>query len=151
MTAVILTCLALGPVTGARANSDADKVAITNRLNDWTRAFNARDSAEVSDLFSPDLISTVQDAQDAGRDAVCSRLTGMLARTDLQLSYSPDIQEIIVSGDLAAVRMIWTLKTRHGSELQTSREAGLDIFQRQSDGSWSIIRYMTLFLATPAR
>ena len=139
MTAFVLACLAVGPMTPARANADADKAAITKRLYKWADAFNARDSAGVCDLFSPNLISTCADAQDAGRDAVCGRLARLLARTDLQLSYSPDIQEIIVSGDLAAVEApLRRVELRDGgiaSRLEEDLEivrAGFSVCQRQS-------------------
>ena len=98
------------------------------------------------DLFAPDLISTVPDADDAGRDAVCARLARLLARNDASFRYTPEIQEIIVSGDLAAVRLIWTLTTRHGETVETSREAGLDLFRRQPDGRWSIARFLAFTL-----
>jgi steroid delta-isomerase len=142
--ALVLACLALGPIAGARGDSDADKAAIAKRLQDWASAFNARDTRRVCDLFSPDLISTVPDSQDAGKDVVCDRLRKLLTAGGPQLCYSPDIQEIIVSGDLAVVRLIWTLTARHDGETEISKESGLDIFRRQPDGTWTIIRFMAL-------
>ncbi|HEX5325726.1 MAG TPA: nuclear transport factor 2 family protein [Acetobacteraceae bacterium] len=106
------------------------------------RAFNARDAAGTCDLFASNLISTVPGALDAGRDAVCSRLAALLARHDVELHYDLDIHEIIVSGDIAVVRLVWTLTSRRGSHRDTSKEAGMDIFDRQPDGTWSIIRFI---------
>jgi steroid delta-isomerase len=69
----------------------------------------------------------------------------------LQLHYdNPDIQEIIVSGDIAVVRLIWTLTVRKGNEQDVNTEAGIDIFQRQPDGRWSIARFAS-FTNTPNR
>ncbi len=150
ISALVLACLAFGATTGARADSDEDKAAITTRVLGWAKAFNARDARGVCDLFSPDLISSAPDAPDAGKDVVCGRLGRRLARDDLQLRYSPDIQEIIVASDLAIVRLRWTLSTRRGSKTETSKEAGLDIFRRGTDGRWSIIRFMA-FTISPAR
>jgi ketosteroid isomerase-like protein len=56
--------------------------------------------------------------------------------------YAPDIKEILVSGDLAAVR-VRHLKTRRtgGPKVETT-EPGLDLFRREPDGSWRIIRFL---------
>ena len=42
------------------------------------------------------------------------------------------------------VRLTWTLKVRQrdSGKLSTSVEPGLDIFRRQGDGHWRIIRYI---------
>ena len=52
----------------------------------------------------------------------------------------PDINDVIVDGDLAVVRLIWTLTVRDGSGqvLETTVEDGVDVFRRQADGSWKI-------------
>ncbi|MDB5621327.1 MAG: hypothetical protein JWQ24_5565 [Tardiphaga sp.] len=73
----------------------------------------------------------------------------MLAKPDLQLHYdSPDLREIIVSGDIAIVRLFWTLTAQKGVKSSVSTEAGMDIFKRQPDGKWSIARFIS-FSATP--
>src|ERR1700710_1210407 len=147
---VIVAVLAsLGTATSARADAESDKAAITQRLQRWTAAFNARDAAGVCDVFAPDLISTVPEALDGSRDAICTRLAALLAKPDLQLHYdSPDLREIIVSGDIAVVRLFWTLTAQKGGESSVSTEAGMDIFKRQPDGKWSIARFIS-FSATP--
>jgi uncharacterized protein (TIGR02246 family) len=134
--------LIVGAPTPARADTEADRAAITGRLQRWAAAFNARDAAGACDLFARNLISTVPGALDGGRDAVCGRLAILVAKPDVQLHYSPDIQEIIVSGDIAVVRLFWTLTIQQGTQQHSSKEAGMDIFQRQPDGIWSIIRFL---------
>jgi len=145
--AIVLT--AVSAATPARADVDSDAAAITIRLQRWTEAFNARDAAGVCDLFAPDLISTVPEVLDGSRDALCGRLSAVLAKPELQLHYdSPDIREIIVSGDIAIVRLFWTLTAQKGVKSSVSTEAGMDIFKRQPDGKWSIARFIS-FSATP--
>ena len=60
------------------------------------------------------------------------------------VTYSLAINEILVSGDLAVVRLTWTLRiTRNDTPGEAvSREQGMDVFRRQPDGSWKIIRYL---------
>jgi ketosteroid isomerase-like protein len=52
------------------------------------------------------------------------------------------IKEILVSGDLTAVRLVRTLKiTNIESGVQAvTKETGMDIFRRQPDGNWKIFR-----------
>jgi len=149
LLAMAIVFTAVGAATSARADVDSDTAAITNRLQRWTEAFNARDAAGVCDLFAPDLISTVPEAPDGSRDAPCGRLKAVLAKPELQLHYdSPDLREIIVSGDIAIVRLFWTLTAQKGGKSSVSTEAGMDIFKRQPDGKWSIARFIS-FSATP--
>ena len=57
---------------------------------------------------------------------------------------SLDIKEVIVAGDLAVVRLVWRLKVTvpGAADAVESKEPGLDVFRRQPDGSWKIIRYV---------
>lgn len=138
-----VACLvSLAAASAALADPRADEQAIAARLYQWAAAFNARDAAGSCDLFAPDLISTVPGALHADRDAVCARLAALLAKPGLRLRYSPDIQEIIVSGDTAVVRLVWTLTLDAGAVRHTRQEAGMDVFRRQPDGRWSIVRFM---------
>ncbi len=133
-----------GDVSSA-ADADADKAAITARLQQWTTAFNARDAAGICDLFAPDLVSTVPESLAGSRDALCSRLDALLAKPGLGLHYdNPDIREIIVSGDLAVRPVILDADgAERGPRQDTTTEAGMDIFKRQPDGVWSIARFIS--------
>ncbi len=143
---VLLVCwiclIILGTRSPAQADPGADKAAIIARLEHWASAFNQRDVAGVCDLFSRNLISTVPGALAAGHDTVCSRLTRLLEEPGQSLRYRPDIKEIIVSGNLAMVRLFWTLTTVKDGRSEQSLEAGMDLFERQADGRWSIIRFV---------
>jgi ketosteroid isomerase-like protein len=58
-------------------------------------------------------------------------------------AYSLAIKEVLVSGDLAIVRLTWTLKvTTPNARPRVSLEHGIDVFQKQADGSWKIIRFI---------
>jgi steroid delta-isomerase len=147
---VRLACAATVALTSAlvstapvRADSAADSAAITRRLLRWTAAFNAKNSAEICDLFAPDLVYSIPQVRHGTREKLCQNLDKMLARPDLQLHYdNPDVHEIIVAGDLAVVRLTWTLTTKSmGGAKDTTTEEGIDIFRRQPDGQWSIARF----------
>ncbi len=54
-----------------------------------------------------------------------------------------DLREIIVSGDLAVVRLAWTLTvTLPTGQVVKSVEPGMDVLRKGPDGQWKIIRYI---------
>lgn len=144
----LLLCGAILAAAGARATSaesaDAAQAAIRSALLTWTMAFNARDTSHVCDLFAPGLRYDYQGLPERDYDALCTLLRKSLADRTKALTYSPAIKEIIVSGDLAVVRLTWTLKVTRPAPADTavSREVGLDVFGKQPDGSWKIVRYI---------
>ncbi len=128
-----LACLLMsGAIAPALAGDAADKAAIARRLQHWAEAFNARDAAASRDLFAPDLIATIRGLPERGRAAVCAQLATALADRNKRMRYVPDIREIIVSGDLALVRLVWTLTVQSGSLIHRSEEPGIDIFRRRA-------------------
>jgi ketosteroid isomerase-like protein len=58
--------------------------------------------------------------------------------------YTLDLREILVYDNIAVVRLIWTLDSSQPGSSATVRtlEPGMDIFKRQNDGTWKIIRYL---------
>lgn len=139
-----LACLPLLALAfPAFANPAADEAAIRQRLADWTTAFNARDAAGACDLFAEDLAYTLPGLPDGTHAGMCANLAKVLARDDLRLRYEPPaIHDVMVSGDLAVVRLTWTLVAETAGGPETSSDEGLDVFRRQPDGRWSIVRYL---------
>jgi uncharacterized protein (TIGR02246 family) len=142
----VIAALALFGAAAQAADSDdssAAEAAITERLVRWTTAFNARDLEAVCGLFAPDLSYTVDDILNGSRDRLCANIREVLARPGVKLKYDePAIEEILVSGDLAVVRLTWTLTAEKGGVRDVTTEEGMDVFRRGSDGVWSIARYI---------
>jgi len=135
----------------ARADSTADEAAITQRLKIWTEAFNAKDSAGTCGLFAADLVYSLPGIDQGSRDRLCGNLNRLFAKSDRQLQYgNPDIHEIIVEGNLAIVRLTWTLTVQVNGAADTTTEEGIDIFRRQADGRWSIARFIA-FTTRPSK
>lgn len=141
--ALVVSMFILAVGAPAIAGMTPDQLAIARELENWARAFNAKNAPAACELFADDLIATIRGVPDRGRDEVCAQLSAALAKPDQQMTYTPDIHEIIVSHDLAAVRLVWTLTVRRGSAEHTSQEPGFDIFRRQANGAWKITRFMT--------
>jgi ketosteroid isomerase-like protein len=145
----LATLAGLAAALPALADPATDTAAIRARLADWTAAFNARDAAGACDLFAPDLRYALPEELDGTRATMCGNLAEVLAREDLVLHYDPPaIHEILLSGDMAAVRLTWTLTAAVDGSTETTTEEGLDVFRRQPDGRWSIARFVA-FATTP--
>lgn len=141
----ILVTIAIALVAAMPACADpaADEVAIRQRLQRWTNDFNTRNLAGVCDLFAPDLLYSIPEVPRGTHETMCASLNKVLGRSDIRLQYAmPDIHEIVVSGDLAIVRLTWTLTTELAGARDTTTEEGMDIFRRQPDGRWSIARFV---------
>jgi uncharacterized protein (TIGR02246 family) len=135
---IALACwLALAAVPGARAAPADD---IRQRLEQWTDDFNQGRADRVCDLFSKNAVSTYRGQPERTYDEICDLLLDSLADPARDYRYQLDIREIIVEGDLAVVRLVWMLFIAPFNI--TSVETGMDVFRREADGQWRIIRYL---------
>jgi uncharacterized protein (TIGR02246 family) len=126
----------------AFAAGGSDEQAIRAQLDNWTKAFNAGRAGEVCDLFADDVIATVRTTPNAGKAEICKRLLNALARTDRKLSYTTNIHEILICGNLAVVRLSWTLTTEMGGKTAMTTDEGMDVFLRDANDVWRIHRYL---------
>jgi steroid delta-isomerase len=131
-----IPALAVGGEDGA--------AVIRAELDAWTQAFNARQADKTCGIFSEDLRYKFAEIPDRGYNDICTALHRSLGDKTHRSHYTLDLREILVYGDIAVVRLIWTLdESKEGSTVTVrSLEPGMDIFQRQKDGSWKIIRYL---------
>jgi ketosteroid isomerase-like protein len=144
-TGGVLMLVLLGGASALAQSQDQAEGEIRAALMKWTADFNARNVGEVCDLFAPNLRYDFQGFPERGYDDICKLLRTSLSDPGKRFTYlPPTIKEIIVSGDLAVVRLTWTLKIRsEGAPGEvTSQDIGLDVFRRQPDGHWKIIRYI---------
>lgn len=139
----LLSCLVF-TVFPAGAQPSAPQQEIREALESWRDAFNARDANRVCDLFAPDLIAAFQGQPERNYTSLCALLRQSLRDPERSFNYALDIKEIAVSGDLAVVRLIWTLqiKARERADMHRGEERGIDIFRIQPDGRWRITRYL---------
>ena len=133
----ILLALFLG---GGAALAD-DAADIRARLEQWTEDFNAKRVEAVCDLFSKELLSTVRGQGDKDYATRCDLLTKSLTDQARTYHYELDLHEVIVEGDLAVARLTWTLFITPLNV--TSIEPGIDVFRKEADGQWRIIRYLS--------
>lgn len=139
--AVSLAAAPVAPPAFAAGNARGQIEAALTR---WKDDFNAGRAGRVCDLFARDLRADFRGQPVRGHDALCALLHRSLADTARSYAYGLSIREILVWGDTAVVRLTWTLtvRRRDGGRAATSVEPGLDVFRRQRDGHWRIVRYM---------
>jgi steroid delta-isomerase len=124
---------------------EAPEAAIRAALEKWTADFNAGNAQEVCGLFSSELRYDFRGHPERNYRDICSLLHRSLENKTKKYAYSVQIKEILVWGELAVVRLVWMLKLQSINPPGPSAESiepGMDIFRRQADGSWKIIRYI---------
>lgn len=141
--ALLLACVMFSASATAQP-ADKAETAIRDALAKWTSDFNARDASRTCDLFAPDLVYDYRGFPERNYETLCGLLRRSLADRTKEFTYALEIKEIMVAGDLAVVRLVWTLRTLQSGTATAveSKEPGLDVFRRQPDGSWKIVRYI---------
>jgi hypothetical protein len=132
----------------AAAPTDTSAIEISTTLEQWRLDFNKRKPDRICDLFAPDLRYDFQGLPEQDFEQLCDRLHRALADTTKTFQYGLHIKEIIVAEPMAVVRLTWTSTLTTGAKSTTDEETGLDVFWRQPDRSWKILRYMA-FPANP--
>lgn len=136
--AFLLFLFSSGPSLADDAARDVE-----NTLTQWMADFNAGKTERVCDLFAADVRADFRGYPTRDHQAVCDLLTKSLTDETRSYRYALDIKEILVFGDVAMVRLVWTLTIKEkGRREIKSVEPGMDVFRRQADGSWKIVRYM---------
>jgi uncharacterized protein (TIGR02246 family) len=134
--------LLLAPAAG-RAVAESTEDAIRTTFAQWTKDFNAGNADAVCRLFSPDLRYDFRGYPERDYNDVCTLLHRSLADQSKRYIYALEIREIMVSGDLAVVRLAWTLTvTLPNGQVVTTVEPGMDVLRKSPDGQWKIIRYI---------
>jgi ketosteroid isomerase-like protein len=141
-----LAALMVWPAALGAEPAGSAEAAIRKTLAQWADAFNAGRTGEVCGLFASDLRYDYRGFPERGYADVCALLQRSLADPLKRYSYDLEIKEVIASGDMAAVRLVWRLTVQEPGKpdraATVSKEPGLDIFRRQPDGSWKIVRYL---------
>ncbi len=137
---IVLLVLTTSPAF-SQSSAEAD---IRTAFARWTQDFNARRADKVCDLFAKSLISNYRGVPERGYDRQCKILNEALTGTDRSYHYALVIKEILVFGETAIARIVWTLTIRDpvtGKETKVI-EPGLDVFRKEPDGQWRIFRYI---------
>ncbi len=140
-TAISAILLAAGvSIAAATPAEDAIRAAFVA----WTQNFNTGQADAACGLFSKDLRYDYRGLPERGYAEICDVLHRSLADPKRHYSYALDLKEVIVSGDMAVARVIWTLTIAPSDGSASSKvvEYSMDIFKRQPDGGWTMVRFL---------
>lgn len=135
--------VAICAAQAAAQPADAES-AIRAALTKWAADFNAGRTQTVCDLFSRDLRYDYRGHPERTYSDICGLLRRSLTDRTKRYAYTVAIKEILVSGELAVVRLVWTLTVTKadGSGETVTEEPGMDVFRKQPDGAWKIVTYI---------
>jgi steroid delta-isomerase len=143
VAALLFASLAIPSASPAAAQTSAE-ADIRAAFAQWTDDFNARRADRVCDLFAKDLAARYRGVPERGYARQCDLLTTALTDPKRSFHNALEIREILVFGDIAIARVVWTQTVRDsesGSATKTV-EPGLDVLRKEPDGRWRIIRYL---------
>ena len=122
---------------------DSAEAAIRSALAHWTQDFNGGNAEKACALFAPDLRYDFRGYPERDYRDICDRMQRSLGDKSKSYSYDLEVREILVSGDIAVVRLVWKLTvTPPNGQQVVSIEPGMDVFRKEPDGAWRIIRYI---------
>jgi steroid delta-isomerase len=141
---IALCALAIVALSAPALAQPSAEAEIRAAFAQWTQDFNARRADQTCDLFAKDLVANYRGVPERGYDRQCKILHDSLSDSARSYRYALTIKEILVFGDIAMARIVWTLvirDTASGKET-TVIEPGLDLFRRDSNGKWRVFRYV---------
>jgi ketosteroid isomerase-like protein len=126
----------------ARASDTArDEALLRQYIVESGDAFNRRDLKAMLARVSPDLVLTYPGVPDMGYDDLAKSYAEMIAQPPgIKLTTVPSVEEVIVSGELAVVRITWTTTTASASQSKVRRMRDLQVWRRSGQGEWRFIR-----------
>lgn len=125
-------------------SSQRDQELLRQHVAESAEAVNRRDLKAMMATVSPDLILTYPGIADMGYVALEKAYTEMLALpAGTSVTTVPTIEEMIVSGDLAVVRIIWITTTASGpADRNVRRMRDMQVWRRNDRGEWKFTRGM---------
>ncbi|MGH7051454.1 MAG: YybH family protein [Acetobacteraceae bacterium] len=139
------------PPAAAQPSQADEAAAIRSAITGWADDFDALKTALICNIFAPNLHYDFG-IQPGNYDTLCKRLKAALGQSGVRYNYSPDIQQILISGSLGVASIIWTLKvTQTGKSAPTViTEPAMYVMQREPDGHWSVIRFLAFNVPNPS-
>ncbi len=123
-----------------RGGAAEDEAQIRASLACWVKAFNSGDLKAAAEVWAPDLIGWAPEGEDdsyATEKEFAARAQGKPPAA----TYALEINEVMVSGDLAVVRDTWT-ETPRADSAKARVFRSFEVWRRQKDGAWKIARWI---------
>jgi steroid delta-isomerase len=126
--------------SSAFADPKADAEAIRKNILTYTDAVIAREHEPILALFAPDIILSYPGIPDQDYETLRKAYSEMRTREPGEVTTKPDIQEILVSGDLGFARIVWNTTVTKDGQVTKRQMKDLQVWRREPHGKWRFIR-----------
>ena len=128
------------PIRENAGDGNAEK-EIRASLARWVEAANRGDWKEAVKIWAPDLIGWYPGTPD---DTYAREIERAARGGAPRTRYELEVKEVMVSGQLAVVRDVWTFTTKQESgRVLTEKVKSFEVWRRQPDGAWRICRWIS--------
>lgn len=128
------------------ANAAEDVGAVKAALENLLRAYNRRDLDAAMAAYAPDALLSYPGTPDSGPAHARAAYARRFANAPpFPVTISFRLEELQTSGDLAFARLLWLVE-RDSDKKTLSRHKDLEVWKRQTDGSWALYRGLSFHL-----
>jgi ketosteroid isomerase-like protein len=128
---------------GREPSAITDEAHIRAALADWVDATRNGDYLKASQIWAPDLIGWYPGQPDDTYEREQESARRVRPPDAPRSIPSLTIVEVMVSGDLAVVRDIWRITRIAGADTTHSSLRSFEVWRRQPDGAWRIVRWIS--------
>ena len=146
---LLIAVSALGTQAGAQqappSANEKDVASLRSAILRSAESFNKGDADAIMSQYAKDIVLSYPGLPDLGYDELVQSYREMVKRPPgVTVQTTPTIEEILVSGDLALIRVMWTTTTTNAEPpRQTSRQMkDFQVWRREKDGTWMFARGM---------
>ncbi|HYE87807.1 MAG TPA: nuclear transport factor 2 family protein [Vicinamibacterales bacterium] len=138
----VVVLISVAGVAVVAQNRSADEATLRRLIDQTAAAIRAHDVDGVMALYSKEVLVSYPGVPDTTYDVFYSSYRQMM-NPSIETDAVPSVEEVIVSGDLAIIRMLWnTTITEKATGRKSSRQAkDLQVWRREN-GSWKFFRGM---------
>jgi steroid delta-isomerase len=145
--AIVLTACVRLRVDRASANRQAsyraDSTAIRDAILRGAAGFEAADPDVILERYARDVVLAYPGEPDMNYDVLARSYAELRSRPkNVRATTVPTFDELLVSGDMAVVRLRWTTTITTPEQSTTRHMKDLQVWRRESDGRWMFTRGM---------
>lgn len=118
---------------------------LKSTLNNWVDGFNAGDYQKAISIYADDFIGYYPNQPDQTLKDMKEQYRHIFNNRNLSVKISFKADEIKAVGDFAYVRMLLTasIKPTYAPQPAIASDKGLQIWHKQNNGEWKLIRSST--------
>jgi ketosteroid isomerase-like protein len=141
---IIVFIVILIPCFASHAQQNALE-ELKNTLTNWVNGFNTGDYQKAISIYSEDFIGCYPDQHDQTLKDIKEQYQHLFNNRNLTVKISFKADEIKADGNFAYVRMTMTasIKPTYAPQPAIATDKGLQIWYKQNNGEWKLVRSST--------